>query len=372
MRWTWAWTWVAATAGTGAALTLADPAETAASPVETLGGRADDPSPAPPAPILVGRARRAAAPACVREAVLFPVEGGAASGVDPSTARGGPETAVAWEQAPPDARRRAEEAHRALLEAAAVRTTAEPPAAAPTEGDLRFGLRQAWRDMERAERLRGPAADAWIDRARRALSAALFLPEMFDAGTGAATPARDAVRATVDALSRRLLADPESPIGLTVPRHVAPGETPWGIVERSPYGPNAVLFWNRAGDLDPRRLRAGQTLAAPVEPVSVRVDRAHRLVSVLLGGVVVREFAGLAVTKPGCEIPSGRYRTRCANEAAPYVQVEGDGVGFAFVGEPDAAKVSAARAVAMDRADALETVWWVSSWHGGAREVDVR
>ena len=80
--------------------------------------------------------------------------------------------------------------------------------------------------------------------------------------------------------------------GVTRPFEVPPGWVPVQIVSREklPYGHNALLYWNHAGNLDPRRLRAGEVLLLPEEPLSVRVFLDRHLLGLFLGDWFVKEF----------------------------------------------------------------------------------
>jgi hypothetical protein len=98
--------------------------------------------------------------------------------------------------------------------------------------------------------------------------------------------------ATLASLNTLVMTYPKGIPGTTTLYDVKAGDNPVRIVSREklPYGPNVLLFWNHGGNLDPSRLRAGERLVLPTEPLEVRVDRARHRVGLYLGGVLVKEF----------------------------------------------------------------------------------
>ncbi len=158
--------------------------------------------------------------------------------------------------------------------------------------DARLGLAEG---KPLAERL--PAAD----RARRDLSRALFLRELFDASTGKPTEDRRKLVQAIATLNALVMTAPGGVPGVTVPYEIKPGESPVAIVSRQklPYGPNLLLFWNHGGNLDPRRLRAGERLLLPQETLSVRVSLERHLLGIYVGDALVKEF----------EVGSGKVAT---------------------------------------------------------------
>jgi lipoprotein-anchoring transpeptidase ErfK/SrfK len=148
------------------------------------------------------------------------------------------------------------------------------------------------------------------DRARRDLTRALVLPEMFGAD-GSPTDRRRATVATIASMNALVMTWPKGLPGVTTTYDVKHGDSPLRIVSREklPYGPNALLFWNHGGNLDPTRLRAGERLVIPVEPLEVRVDRARHLLGVYVGGVLAKEFH-VGVGKPATPTHPGSYEVK--------------------------------------------------------------
>jgi lipoprotein-anchoring transpeptidase ErfK/SrfK len=129
------------------------------------------------------------------------------------------------------------------------------------------------------------------DRARRDLSRGLWIPDLFDAA-GKPTETRRTAMATIASLNALVFTYRRGVPGVTTTYEVKPGDSPVRIVSREklPYGPHVLLYWNHGGNLDPSRLRAGETLVLPTEPLEVRVDRALHLLGLYVGGVLVKEF----------------------------------------------------------------------------------
>lgn len=186
--------------------------------------------------------------------------------------------------------------------------------------DARLGLAEG---KPLAERL--PAAD----RARRDLSRALFLRELFDASTGKPTEDRRKLVQAIATMNALVMTAPGGVPGVTVPYEIKPGESPVAIVSRQklPYGPNLLLFWNHGGNLDPRRLRAGERLLLPQETLSVRVSLERHLLGIYVGDALVKEFevgSGKAATPtyPGVYEVKDKFRnpdwTRPDGTVVPY------------------------------------------------------
>lgn len=148
------------------------------------------------------------------------------------------------------------------------------------------------------------------DRARRDLSRALSLPELFDAA-GAPTEERARLVATIATLNATVYTWRGTLPGVTTAYEVKPGDSPVRIVSREklPYGPNVLLFWNHGGNLDPSRLRAGERLVLPTEALEVRVDRARHRMGLYVGGVLVKELA-VGVGKPSTPTYPGVYEVK--------------------------------------------------------------
>jgi len=168
--------------------------------------------------------------------------------------------------------------------------------------DSRLGMAEG---KPLAERL--PAAD----RARRDLSRALFLRELFDASTGKPTEDRKKLVQAIATMNALVMTAAGGVPGVTVSYEVKPGESPIAIVSRQklPYGPNLLLFWNHGGNLDPRRLRLGERLLLPQETIAVRVDLARHLLGLYLGDALVKEFE-VGTGKPATPTYAGVYEVR--------------------------------------------------------------
>lgn len=178
-----------------------------------------------------------------------------------------------------------------------------------TDEARRYAFRRGWEER-RAAAGRPPAERIpLLDRARRDLSRGLYLPEMFDA-SGAPTEARGQALAAIFEMNAHVYGQRAALAGVSETYAVRRGDSPLKIVDsrekQRPYGPNVVLFWNYGPELDPKRIVAGDTLALPLEPLSIHVSLAHRFLDLVVGGVVVKEFA-VGVGKPETPTPQGEY-----------------------------------------------------------------
>ena len=92
---------------------------------------------------------------------------------------------------------------------------------------------------------------------------------------------------------------------------VVAGDNPLRIVSRDKlaFGPNALLFWNQGGSLDPKRLKAGDRLLVPLETLSIRVNLERHLLDVYLGESLVKEFA-VGVGKASTPTFPGTYEVK--------------------------------------------------------------
>jgi len=158
----------------------------------------------------------------------------------------------------------------------------------------RYGLARALVDARVALDDKQPL-DGRIEaglRARRGLSRALFLPELFDPVTKRPTEARVTLRQTIASVNSLVMTKPGGVKDVTRPYDVAPGDNPLRIVSREKLtcGPNAILFWSQGGSLDPKRLKVGDRLLIPLETLSIHVSLERHLLGVYLGDVLVKEF----------------------------------------------------------------------------------
>ena len=148
-------------------------------------------------------------------------------------------------------------------------------------------------------------------RARRSLSRALFLPELFDAATGHPTEARTKLLASIASVQSFVMTRVDGVKDVTKPYVVAAGDNPLRIVSRDKlaFGPHALLFWNQGGSLDPKRLKVGDRLLVPVETLSIHVSLARHLLGIYLGDALVKEFS-VGVGKAATPTYPGTYEVK--------------------------------------------------------------
>ncbi|MDA1194082.1 MAG: L,D-transpeptidase [Planctomycetota bacterium] len=155
----------------------------------------------------------------------------------------------------------------------------------------RYAYVEGRRVLAEAGEGRGKSTIEQKDRARRLLSRALYLPEMFDPA-GQPSPERTKLIATIEQLNRQVMTYGPGIPGVTVPYKVPAGEVPVEIVSRQrlPMGPNALLFWNMGGNLDPRRVRADATMLLPQEEMTLHVSLKHRRLAIFFGDWFAKEW----------------------------------------------------------------------------------
>ncbi len=204
---------------------------------------------------------------------------------------------------PSQAEQKAEKHARALLDAIGrARAEGDARKTATIEARLR---KEAWNVpaarryayqmgralLENTDGAEGRALLERKDKARRLLSRVLFLPEMFKRG-GASTDERTRLIDEIQKLNRQVMRYRPGIPGVTVPYEVPSGIRPVQIVSRQklPMGSNAILYWNQGGNLDPKRLRAGQTFLLPQEPLSLHVHKRYRRLAIYIGDWFVKEF----------------------------------------------------------------------------------
>ncbi len=178
----------------------------------------------------------------------------------------------------------------------------------------RFAAQQGAELVAQARKASGPERVRLLDRARRLLSRAVLSPELFGP-QGEPVPARAALLETIRGLNAEVLTYAAGLEGVTKPYVVPPGAVPVQIVTeaRLPYGHNALLYWNKRGDLNPKRLRAGETLLLPLEELVVHVELDRRLLVLFLGEAFVKEFR-VGVGKEGTPTPRGWFTVRKKQE----------------------------------------------------------
>jgi len=245
----------------------------------------------------------------------------AASSPDDPTARRPALNRPSGSPAPPSpAQAKSEQHARAILEGMA-RARAEGNAA--KEAALAERLRkEAWsapsarrwaavrgqRLLVQAGESRSREAIQKKDRARRLLSRVLYLPEMFKA-SGASTDERTAIIRTIQKVNRQVMRHGTGIEGVTSKFVVPGGITPVQIVSRKklPMGSNALLYWNQGRNLDPTRLREGQTILLPTEALSLHVHLGLRRMGIFIGDWFVKEFR-VGIGKADTPTPLGTFK----------------------------------------------------------------
>ena len=171
----------------------------------------------------------------------------------------------------------------------------------------RFAVQSGWNLGKDAAGLPAAKRMPLLDRARRLLSRGVLLPEYFDA-EGAATPDRNKLTAEIQSLNHQVMTYAPGLPGVTRSYVVPAGSSPVQIVsdEKLPMGHNAILMWNKRGNLDPRRLVAGETLLLPQEELRVHVEVDRRLLVLFLGDVFVKDFR-VGVGKAETPTPRGEF-----------------------------------------------------------------
>jgi lipoprotein-anchoring transpeptidase ErfK/SrfK len=164
--------------------------------------------------------------------------------------------------------------------------------------------------IEAAKTASGVERIRLLDRARRDLARGLDLPEMFDAA-GRPNAERAAAFARLSELNASVYGYKPGLPGVTEAYVVKKGDSPLRIVDRDarPYGPNVVLFWNYGKELRADRLRAGDSIVLPTEPLSVAVDLTRRRLAVRVGGVPWKEF-DVGIGKAETPTPPGLYEVK--------------------------------------------------------------
>lgn len=174
----------------------------------------------------------------------------------------------------------------------------------------RFAVKLGLAQAARAEQLDDVARMRELDGARRLLSRGIWLPEYFGE-TGAPTTEREKLILRIRDLNLSVMTfrkmEGGGLEGITRPYVVPAGEAPLATVSRQQlaYGPNALLYWNK-GNLDPRRVQAGEVLLLPEEELSVQVNQRYRRLAIFLGDWFVKEFP-IGIGRPDKPTPSGTF-----------------------------------------------------------------
>ena len=176
-----------------------------------------------------------------------------------------------------------------------------------TPSARRFAYLEGRRLLQEAGNARSKASIAKKDEARRLLSRVLYLPEMFTP-TGASTDERTKLIEVIQQINRQVMGYEAGVENVTLPYEVPAGLTPVQIVSRQKLmmGSNGILFWNQGGNLDPKRIRAGQTLLLPQEELTVHVFLRYRRMGLFMGDWFVKEFR-VGVGKDETPTPTGEF-----------------------------------------------------------------
>jgi len=201
---------------------------------------------------------------------------------------------------------------------------------------------------------RGAKAIEQKDRARRLLSRVLYLPEMFKAN-GASTDERTKLIQTIQKLNRQVMHYEPGVAGVTRPYLVPSGIVPVQIISRQKLsmGSNAILFWNQGPSLDPKRLRADQTLLLPLETLSLHVHLRLRRLGIFIGDWFVKEFR-VGVGKEETPTPLGTFSVHSRERNPDWWQPGGKRIRY---GDPRNELGSAWIAIVSDE-------WPVSAGYG--------
>ncbi len=250
---------------------------------------------------------------------------------------------------------------------------------------------------QQAQALSGEARVKAQDRARRLISRGVFLAEVFDAA-GRGTPDRQRLLDTLRGLNQQVLAYKPGLEGVTRPYVVPPGKVPVQIVqeEKLRTGHNALLQWNKGGNLDPRRLVAGETLLLPLGTLRVEVDIERRLLALFLDDVFVKEFR-VGVGTPATPTPRGLFEVGKKQENPDWYPPQGgkiragdprnelgtvwihisnaehpSGYGIHGTNKPESVGAACSQGcVRLANAEASEVYWWVRTAAGGGEATKV-
>ena len=150
-----------------------------------------------------------------------------------------------------------------------------------------------------------------FDLARRDMSRGVWLPELFDEA-GKPTPERERLLAAIQAANQEVMTyarrENGGLAGVTRPYQVKSGLSPIQIVSREKlrYGPNALLYWNKGGNLDPTKLQAEEWLLLPEEELTLQVNLERKRLAIFLGDWLVKEFP-VGVGLPESPTPRGTF-----------------------------------------------------------------
>jgi lipoprotein-anchoring transpeptidase ErfK/SrfK len=262
----------------------------------------------------------------------------------------------------------------------------------------RYAVEQGWAARREAERAEGAERIRLLDEARRLLSRGVRLPDQFDAD-GAPTKEHATLTAAIQEMNGIVMRYAPGLPGVTRPYEVAPGTSPVQVVSREKLftGHNAILYWNKAGNLDPGRLRAGETILLPIEELTVRVDLERRWLMLFIGDWFVKEFR-VGVGRAEKPTPKGVFKVGNKEENPDWWSAKGlvraghpenelgsvwieilneenpRSAGYGLHGTNKAETVGTRCSngcVRLANAQASELFWWVRTASGGGKATTV-
>lgn len=183
-----------------------------------------------------------------------------------------------------------------------------------TQAGRRRAVRRGFLMLQEAQGQQGEARVKLLDTCRRLLSRGVLLDELFGPD-GAPLPVRAQLLERIQTVNAQVMTYAPGLPGVTVPFLVPPGAAPVSLVtaQKLPYGHNALLYWNKRGNLDPRRLVAGETLLLPQEELTLHVEVDRRRLLVFLGDWFVKEFS-VGVGKESTPTPRGWFKVQKKQE----------------------------------------------------------
>ncbi len=257
------------------------------------------------------------------------------------------------------------------------------------------------------ESARGTQRVQLYDRARRLMSRGLFLPEMFTKDQRD-TAERTQLIAAIQAANRVVMTWGSDIEGVTASYKIATGMTPAKIVFRKNIvtpeplriGPNAVMYWNMNGNLDPSKLRAGRTFKLPLEELTTHVYLERYRLAVFIGDWFVKEWR-VGVGLDGRDTPVGSFQVHSKEENPVWYAPNGkiihpgpqnelgsrwiaihdpihgtlaleDGIGIHGTNKPATVGTRCSNGcVRLLNRDAEEIFWWVRTGNGGGKATRV-
>lgn len=162
-----------------------------------------------------------------------------------------------------------------------------------------------------AELLRRAETASTRDGLEARLLARKLLGAVYDC-QAASKEERDAAYESCRSLFEVLVRGNGAPADVVLRHKVAAGESVWALAKGAwrqagaSVSPGFVLWLNNVGDA--KKLRVGQTLKVPLEPLTIVVRKRSFELSVLLGGAPVERF-GVAVG-PDAKTPVGSFQAK--------------------------------------------------------------